>query len=190
MSATFLLTSFIFIFLAAAPGRTTFILVMLASQGRLKNIFAGAAAAFFIQSFISVLLGEVLALFPLFIVNLLAGALFIYFAYSFWSQSKETIELRDSDKNISIKSVFLIVFMAEFGDVSQLAIAATAAKSSSKFSIFALSLIALWTITGIALLVGYNLKRLIKPSLIQKTASIVFLVIGVYLLFQSASFSK
>ena len=101
MSAMLLLTSFIFIFLAAAPGRTTFILVLLASQGRLKDIFAGATAAFFLQCFISVILGEILALFPQYIVELLAGLLFIYFAYSFWQQSKKSIELGRSDKNIS-----------------------------------------------------------------------------------------
>ena len=39
MSMTLLLISFVFIFLAAAPGRTTFVLIMLASQGKLKNIF-------------------------------------------------------------------------------------------------------------------------------------------------------
>lgn len=184
MSTTFLLTSFIFIFLAAAPGRTTFVLVLFASQGRLKNIFIGAAAAFFIQSFISVLLGEILALFPQPVVELIAGILFVYFAYSFWKMSAKSIELLDSDRNISIKSVFLVVFMAEFGDVSQLAIAATAAKSSSKFSIFVLAVIALWIITGIALLVGHNLKQLFKPSLIQKAASVAFLIMGFVLLFQ------
>jgi len=71
---------------------------LLASQGRLRDIFVGAAAAFFVQSFISVLLGEVLALFPQFILELAAGILFIYFAYSFWIQSKKVIELKNSNK--------------------------------------------------------------------------------------------
>ena len=189
MSTAFLLTSFAFIFLAAAPGRTTFILILLATQGRLGNIFVGAAAAFFLQGLISVLLGGLLALFPQLIVQLLAGTLFIYYAYSFWIQSQKSIELQDIERNISVKSVFATIFLAEFGDVSQLAIAATAARSVSKISVFALAVIALWSITAFALLIGHNLKRLFRPSLIQKTASFAFLAIGLFLLFRCAYLS-
>ena len=185
MPTTNLLTSFVFIFLAAAPGRTTFVLMMLASQGKLKNIFAGAAAAFVIQSFISVLLGEILVLLPRLVVHLSAGILFIFFGYSFWIQSQRSLNIEIMPREISAKAVFLIVFMAEFGDVSQLAIATTAANSSSKLSVFMLAVLALWIITGIALMLGHNLKRLIKPSLIQKIAGLVFFVVGAGLLFQA-----
>ena len=182
MSVASFVTSFIFIFLAAAPGRTTFILVLLASQGRFKDIYLGAGLAFFLQSMISVLLGGVLSLFPHFVMELVAGVLFIYFGYSFWKQSKEPIAIRSTDKNVGIKSVFWIVFMAEFGDVSQLAIAATAANSSSRLAVFVLAVIALWSITGLALWVGYNLKRLMDVSLIQKMASVAFVLMGLVLL--------
>jgi putative Ca2+/H+ antiporter (TMEM165/GDT1 family) len=158
---------------------------MLASRGKLKNIFAGAAAAFVIQSLISVLLGGVLVLLPQLIIQLTEGVLFIFFGYSFWKQSQTSLNLKDSERDISAKSVFFIVFMAEFGDVSQLAIATTAANSSSKLSVFVLGVLALWAITGVALFFGHNLKRLIKPSFIQKIAGLVFFIIGIVLFIQA-----
>ncbi len=160
-------------------------MIMLASQGKLKNIFAGAAAAFFIQSLISVLLGEILVLLPQGIVHLAAGLLFLFFAYSFWKQSERSLDLKIDQPEVSAKAVFLIVFMAEFGDVSQLAIATAAATASSRVSVFIEAVVALWLIAGIALLLGRNLKHLGKPSAIQKAASLAFLIAGATLIFQS-----
>ena len=183
MSIVFLLTSFLFIFLSAAPGRTTFVLIMLASKGHLKDIFWGAAAAFFIQCFISVLLGNVLMLLPQSVVELCAGIMFLYFSFSFWKESNHSLEIQSSTKKISIKSVFTIVFLAEFGDVSQLAIAATASKSPSKMAIFIIAVIAMWIITGLSLCLGHNLKRISKTGFIQKMAAIFFFLIGLFLIF-------
>ena len=184
MSFAFLLTSFIFIFLSAAPGRTTFVLMMLASNGHIKNIFIGAATAFFIQCFISVLLGNILIYLPPSILDLCTGFLFIYFSYSFWKQSNKSMDLINSSENLTFKSVFLIVFMAEFGDVSQLAIATIAAKSHSKLVVFVLAVVAMWIITGISIIIGHNLKKFSKPFLIQKIASIAFFILGLYLIFR------
>lgn len=179
-----LLTTFLFIFLAAAPGRTSFVLMMLASHGRLKSIFVGAAAAFLIQCMFSVLLGGLLVLLPQALVQLASALLFIFFAYSFWKQSEKSIDSKLVPREIGAKSVFLVIFMAEFGDVSQLAIATSAAKSSSKISVFILAVIALWIITGVALLVGHKLTQKIMPDLIQKIASLAFLSIGMFQFFQ------
>jgi putative Ca2+/H+ antiporter (TMEM165/GDT1 family) len=184
MATKDLLTTFILILLATAPSRTTFLLIMLASQGKLKNIFAGAAAAFLTQSIISILLGQILALFPQAIVELVAGTSFIYFSYSFWRQSHKSLDIKLNNRDISAQAVFSIVFMAEFGDVSQLAIAASAAESRSKLSVFILAVTVFWIVTGIALWLGHNLTRLFKPSIIQKTGSLAFFVIGLVLLFR------
>ena len=159
--------------------------MMLASQGRLKTIFLGAALAFLIQSLISVLLGEILVLLPQTLVHVATGLLFLFFSFSFWKQSLKSADLSLTLPEISAKSVFVIVFMAEFGDVSQLAIATTALNSTSKFAVFVLSVIAMWLITGIALLVGHNLKHVMNPSLIQKIASVLFLAFGSFLLYQA-----
>lgn len=182
MSITLFLTSFTFIFLAATPGRTTFLLILLASQERLKKVFVGAAAAFLIQSLISVLLGEILGFLPKVTIELLAGFMFLYFGHSFWKQSKTTETFNGYKKSLSIRSVFIMVFMAEFADVSQLAIATTAARSSSKLVVFVSAVSSLWLLTAVALIFGHTLKRFIKPHLIQKVASIAFLGIGLFLL--------
>jgi Ca2+/H+ antiporter, TMEM165/GDT1 family len=183
MTATLFFTTFLFIFLAAAPGRTTFVLILLASQARLTSIFMGAAAAFFVQSLISILLGRVLALFPQFITYLAAGFLFLYFAYSFWRQSQKSQDRAIPHVAFNARSVFLLVFMAEFGDVSQLAIATAAARSPSKLVVFFAAVTSLWLITGGALFLGHHLGRALRPQLIQKVASVGFAGAGLFLAF-------
>ena len=185
MSITILLASFLFIFLAAAPGRTTFILIMLASHGNPKSIFIGASAAFLIQSLLSVLLGQLLTHVPPFVVEVGAGVLFVCFGFQFWKQAHKSQDIKIAERKIGAKSVFLVIFMAEFGDVSQLAIAAIAAESASKLTVYILAVMALLAITVIALVLGQNLKRMINPNLIQKIASLAFFAMGIILLIRA-----
>jgi len=173
---------FIFIFLAALPGRTTFILVMLASNSKAKNVFFGAASAFLIQASLSVLLGQLLTLIPEAYVSFSAGILFLYFSWKFWVESRTKESGIENAKTQSIKSVFILIFMAEVGDVSQLAIATSASKTLSKLNVFLVSVCALWIITLLAIVVGRNLRRFINFGILQRIASFVFLAVGIYFL--------
>jgi putative Ca2+/H+ antiporter (TMEM165/GDT1 family) len=176
-----IITIFTFIFLAALPGRTTFLLLMLAASGNAKRIFIGAALAFLVQSFISILIGQALHLMPHSYVEIGAGVLFLYFSRHFWIESKKSLEVTNLNQIHSVKSVFVLIFMAEFGDVSQLAIATSASTSSSKTLVFFTAVGALWLLTALAVFVGSHMGRLFKPVLLQKLASLAFLVLGIYL---------
>jgi putative Ca2+/H+ antiporter (TMEM165/GDT1 family) len=160
---------------------------MLGSQAKIKNVVLGSLAAFFVQSLISILLGQVLSLLPRSVTEIGSGALFLYFAYSFWKQSRLQVDTQASN-NLSFRAVFSLIFMAEVGDVSQLAIATTAARSSSKMTVFIAAVAALSFITAIALFAGRNLKLIMNPNLIQKIASIAFLGFGLFLILHSIAF--
>lgn len=175
---------FTFIFLAALPGRTTFLLIVLAASGNAKRIFIGAALAFLIQCLFSVVIGEVLVFVPQSYVEIIAGLLFIYFSIQLWSESNKSHEVTVTPKVHSIKSIFVLVFAAEFGDVSQLAIVASTTRASSKTMVFFISVFALWIITGLALILGSKLGRFIKPAVLQKFASVLFFTLGLYLSFK------
>jgi len=99
--------------------------------------------------------------------------IYLFSPIHFWIQSKKVIELKNSNKNLSIKSVFLIVFLAEFGDVSQLSIAAVAAKSIKAHCLCVGSHCVVEYYCN-CLVGSHNLKRLVNPALIQKARSMHF----------------
>lgn len=176
-----ILSLFTFIFLAALPGRTTFLLIVLAAGGHTRRIFIGAGLAFLIQCLISVVIGQFLVHVPQNDVEIVAGLLFIFFAGKFWLESKKAIDLTEAQHVHSIKTVFAVVFAAEFGDVSQLAIVTSASRASSKTMVFFIAVSALWIITAIALILGNKLRNFIKPNFLQRIASVIFLILGFYL---------
>ena len=116
-----------FVFIAALPGRTTFVMALLATRGQPLAVFIGSALAFLCQGLISVGLGRVFAFFPQFWIQLGAGLLFVDFSYSFWRESrKKDAEVSDvsSDAGTSFlktfRSCFFVVFAAEWGTFHKL----------------------------------------------------------------------
>jgi putative Ca2+/H+ antiporter (TMEM165/GDT1 family) len=186
MSLELLFSAFIFIFLAALPGRTTFVMLLLAAKGFPKQVFIGSSLAFLIQSLISVSIGHYLAMLPQWIVHAFVGLLFLYFAYHFWRES-QTIESETTPRKVTIKSVFVLVFMAEWGDVSQVAIATVSAQNQEHVGwIFIVALVALLLIVTLAVGLGIKFGNTFKPNHIQKAAAAAFALTGLYLLFTAA----
>lgn len=194
MSWPIFLAAFSFIFLAALPGRTTLVMLLMAARGRPWGIFLGAALAFACQSFISVMLGRVLAFIPQHWIQFATGLLFLFFAFLFWREaSHEKTQLADDATGVSggfatvVRSSFFLIFAAEWGDVSQVAIASLSARHPEQMTVLLSAVLALWMIAAIAVTVGSRLHRVVSPTLIQKVASVVFVVIGIYLIVSSAA---
>ena len=177
-----IISLFSFIFLAALPGRTTFLLILLSTKGNRQKIFIGAALAFLVQALVSILMGEVFSFFPFKIIEALSGLLFIYFSWQYFLESKKDIHELDSNISNSVKSVFILVFMAELGDVSQLAIAAAANRASSKVLVFFVAIAVMWLITILALLFGKHIGYFLKQKFLQRAAAIIFFVLGIFLI--------
>lgn len=189
-------TAFSFIFLAALPGRTTFLMLLMAARTPHPwGIFWGAAVAFTCQSIISVALGSVLAFFPPHWIHFAAGVLFLFFAFLFWRDGRlrrSELPERTPKKNSSpfeiIRGSFLVIFMAEWGDVSQVAIASFSARYSQHLEIFFSAIVALWVIAAVAVFIGSRARKVVKSFLIQRIASVVFALTGIYLIGVSLGF--
>ena len=86
-----------------------------------------------------------------------------------------------------MKTVFLAfgtIFLAELGDKTQLAVLAMKSKGYSSLEIFLGTMLAFAFITGIAVLFGAWLNEKIPGAVIQKTASVVFVLIGILMWFE------
>lgn len=80
-------------------------------------------------------------------------------------------------------STFAAIFLAELGDKTQLATLSLTAGSSSRWSVFFGSVLALVTTSAIAVLAGDWVARHVSPRLLQRLSGAVFLVLGALFLF-------
>lgn len=80
-------------------------------------------------------------------------------------------------------TVFATIFVAEFGDKTQLATLLYAADSAHpKWTVFAAAAMALVVSTGIGVLAGGLLSELLSPRLLRWVAGTGFVAVGLWIL--------
>jgi putative Ca2+/H+ antiporter (TMEM165/GDT1 family) len=78
-----------------------------------------------------------------------------------------------------------VIFIAEWGDLTQLGTAALEARYHAWVTVLLASIAALWCVAALAVFVGNRAGRLLDPHLTQKIAAVIFLIVGVVLLAQA-----
>ncbi len=74
---------------------------------------------------------------------------------------------------------FLVIFIAEFGDLTQIVIVNLAARYHDPLAVGTGSLIALWAVGGLAIVGGRGLLRVVPIRLITLTGAAVMAVLAV-----------
>src|ERR1700733_2260561 len=161
------LSTFALIFVAELPDKTAIAALVLATRNNPWAVFIGSALAFLIQSMVAVLFGSLFGLLPPHIIHIASGLLFLVFAVMMGMRRQE--EKEPTPKVLPFGKIvwtsFMVIFIAEWGDLTQLASATLVAKTHQMFTVFAASTLALWTTTAIAILLGHHAKKLINPRL-------------------------
>ncbi len=75
-------------------------------------------------------------------------------------------------------STFLMIFLAELGDKTQISTFAFAAESKARLSVFAGAALALVCTSAIGVLLGAAVGRLVPERILKFAAAAVFLVFG------------
>ena len=83
-----------------------------------------------------------------------------------------------------VMSSFALLFLAELGDKTQLAMIALAAGTGEIWSVFAGGTLALWTVSLIGILFGATLLRRIPKHRVHRAAALLFITFGVLALGQ------
>lgn len=187
MSLELFFSVFGVIFLAELPDKTALSALVLASRHRALPVFLGAALALTLQSLIAVGAGSLLAELPEHVVHVGAGLLFLGCALAMWLKKPEGDEPETRTKEkagfwSALWTVFAVVFVAEWGDLTQIGTAGFEAKYHAWLTILVASSLALWSVTAIAVFVGNRAGKLLSSALTQKIAAIVFAAIGALLL--------
>jgi putative Ca2+/H+ antiporter (TMEM165/GDT1 family) len=180
-------TVFAVIFVAELPDKTALAAVVLATRHKPLPVFLGAALALTVQSIVAVAAGGILALLPPRPVHIGAGVLFLVSAVVMWRRNEDEKEAEAKTEATpptfmrALASTFVVIFIAEWGDLTQLGTAALAARYRSPFVVLAAATLALWAVAGLAVLVGNRAGALLNPEMTKKIAAGVFVLLGIAL---------
>jgi putative Ca2+/H+ antiporter (TMEM165/GDT1 family) len=73
---------------------------------------------------------------------------------------------------------FVVVFLAEFGDLTQIMTISLAAKYHDPVAVGIGAVLALWTAAGLAVVVGWRLLKIIPVTWLTRGAAVVMLVLA------------
>jgi putative Ca2+/H+ antiporter (TMEM165/GDT1 family) len=184
---TLFLTVFGLIFVAELPDKTALAALVLATRHRAVPVLIGAGLALAVQSLVAVTAGQLFSLLPHRPVQVAASLLFLVSAVVMWRRKEESEDdIADGRASAGFWSttglVFTVVFIAEWGDLTQLATAAMAAEYRAPVIVFTSSTLALWAVAAIAVFVGNRAGKLLDPHLTQRVAAVLFGLVGAALL--------
>ena len=184
MSITVAAITFGIIFLAELPDKTALASLVLGTRYRASYVFTGIAAAFAVHAALAVAAGSLLTLLPHRWVEAVVGLLFLGGALTLLLQK----DAEEDDENVKAPSSngfwkvagtgFLMVLIAEFGDLTQITTANLAAKYSDPLSVFLGSWLALCAVAGVAIVGGQKLMKHVPLHVITKIAAAVMIVMA------------
>ncbi|HEV2013832.1 MAG TPA: TMEM165/GDT1 family protein [Candidatus Dormibacteraeota bacterium] len=183
-------TVFTVIFLLELPDKTALAALLLATRHRPLPIFLGAAAAFVIQSAVAVLAGSLFSLLPREPIRIGAGLLFLVMAALLVrrnlrkeeAEEERAVEQEEVKHHRPFVTAFLVVFVAEWGDLTQLATAALQARYRDPVVVFVAATLALWAVSAIAVALGNRLGAWIPERPLQFAAAGVMVLVAVALI--------
>jgi Ca2+/H+ antiporter, TMEM165/GDT1 family len=179
------------VFLAELPDKTALAGLVLGTRYRASYVFAGVAAAFALHVALAVAAGSVLTLLPQQIVQALTGVLFLGGAVVLLMRKDEDEEEIRRPENQSFWKVsgagFMLILVAEFGDLTQIMTANLAARYDDPLSVGLGAVLALWAVAGIGIVGGKALMKRVPLALITKVAAMVMLALGVWSLWEAVA---
>ena len=186
------LAAFLLIVPVELPDKTFVATLVLATRYRPLPVWLGVTAAFGIQCLVAVVAGKLLTLLPERPVQFAAAALFAVGAVILFlgarkadAQEAETqrrYEERIADSRTGWRAFgasFLVLFAAEWGDLSQLLTASLVAAGRAPVPVFVGSWVALATVAGAGVLLGRVLLRRIRLSVIRYVGAAVCAILAV-----------
>lgn len=180
--------SFVLIFLAEFGDKSQLVCMTLAAKHRPWPVLLGAAIAFAVLNLLAVLFGAVIsAWIPKFWLALIVAGLFGFFGV----QSLLFNDKENEDESTEIRSshglfitALLMIFIAEFGDKTQLAVAGLASTYHSP-PVWLGSTLALLATTALGVIAGQRLLKQLPLVMIHKGSGVLFLLLAIVALFQA-----
>lgn len=177
------------------PDKTLIATLILTTRYRGQPVFVGVCAAFAVQCVVATAFGSVLTLLPSALVGGIVALLFGIGAFMLLREGFGDHDTIDEGGDPAGSPVgfwqaaltsFGVLFVAEWGDASQLATAALTARYGAPVEVGLGSFLALVSIAGVAVILGRKLRDRIPTALIQRVAGFLFAGLCLFAIAQTA----
>ena len=181
--------------LAELADKTQLVCISQACRYSFWPVLAGSAVALVIVTAIGVLAGSALDwLLPGNILSIIAGVLFLVFGIIMlvrWYQGNGDVEdpecevepdEKGSGNVKAFASTFWLMFAAEMGDKTQLAVIALTGEYGSPWVVFIGASVALVLVSAVGIAMGRLMAKRIPLPEIEVVAAILFIVLGAWFL--------
>ena len=158
------------IFVVELPDKTFIATLVLSTRYRAVLVWIGVGLAFTVQTVVAVALGHAASFLPTTAVRLVALAMFLTGAVLLFREGRshqvasgEEYAARAGEASglRAVGASFVVLFAAEWGDLSQLLTLTLVARYEDPVSVFAGALGALLAVSGLAVVVGRTLLRVV-----------------------------
>ncbi len=179
-------TVFPVIFFGELPDKTMFASLVMSTRGRPFAVWLGAAGAFVVHATIAVTVGVTLFhVLPRRVLDAIVAVMFLVGAFLAMreaqrARAEESLvrEEAASGRRV-VTSAFIVIFLAEWGDITQLLTANLAAHYHSPLSVGVGAILALWAVAALAVLGGQGILRFVNVATLRIVTSVVLVLLAV-----------
>ncbi|HZI98349.1 MAG TPA: TMEM165/GDT1 family protein [Actinomycetales bacterium] len=180
------------------PDKTFVATLVLATRYRPLLVWVGVGAAFAVQTLIAVTVGGLLTRLPETPIAVAAAVLFAVGAVVLWRHARGADDTSEAERGFAgrgragatglrvVVTSFAVLFLAEWGDLSQLLTAGLVARGGDPESVFVGALAGLLAVSGVGALLGRELVRRVRLSVVQRVGAGICAVLAVLTAAQAA----
>ena len=185
-----LVTVFAVTFVAELPDKSLFASLVLGTRYRAAHVWLGVAAAFAVHVALSVGAGGLLTLAPEPVIDFVSAGLFLGGAIWMLRSAKEDETEPGPDAARMgapppsflrvFATSFTVVFIGEWGDVTQITTANFVARYHAPLVIGVAALAALWSVSAVAVFGGAKLLARVPMRWVRSAGAVALTGLGVY----------
>lgn len=181
-------SAFALVLAVELPDKTMISILVLTTRFRPGAVFAGVTSGFALHVILAALFGQALAQLP---HNVLAAAVAVLFAAGaflllragFARSGNESADASRQGPPVSwarsALTSFGVLFAAEFGDASQLAMVGLTARFGHPVAVSIGAMAALLVVSAVAVIIGRKIRSRINPRVLHRVAGCAFAVFAV-----------
>ena len=179
------------IFVVELPDKTFIATLVMSTKMRPLFVWIGVALAFLVQTGVAVGVGKVVSFLPEQLIHTVAALMFVVGAIILFREARSADEDEPGQEDEYaakadsgahgfkvVATSFLVLFAAEWGDLSQLLTISLVAKYDDPVSVFLGAWGALLAVSGLAVIVGRLLLQRVRLSVLHYVGATVCLLMA------------
>lgn len=165
--------------LAELGDKTQVVCMTLAARHRALPVLLGAVLAFMVLNLLAVVFGAAVAIWlPQWLVAAVVAVLFAIFGlHALREAGTEAVEVQERSGRSVLLSTFVLIFLAELGDKTQLAVAGLAS-TNAILPVWVGGTLALALTSALGVLAGQTLLRRLPMKLLHGVSGALFLLMA------------